>query len=472
MPRKKTVTPPTPTTPTGETGLRQSGGLIREEFHAKLQGSAAAKMYREMADNHPIIGAAIKSIETLMLQVKFRIDGGDARARKFIKECFEDKNAPTIEGTLQEALTVLVYGWCSLEKIYKVRKGGEGSEYNDGKIAWAEFAPRAQESLSRWELDVVNGKPLGWYQWRMNRGGETFLPMENLIHFKLRGYAGNPEGKSWLRNAYVPYNYQKQIKIVEAIGIERRLDGLPVMEVPPEVMHPNASSALAAIRSDMETMVQRIRMDQYAGLVLPSELDTQGKPTGYKFRLLSTSSAFGNQADVAIGRYNQEIALSLLAQFLLLGTISVGSFALSSNKTELFAQSLSALLKGLLGPLNDEVKLLCEVNGFKKAPKIKHSPISKQSLGEVANYVTQLFGSASMLDPVTQAYLRDVADLPEGPPLQHVLPQLPNQGPQSAAANGARAAESERDNAMAVGAALNPEAEDEDDSEELDSNEQ
>jgi hypothetical protein len=426
-------------------------------------------MYREMADNHPIIGAAIKSIETLMLQVKFRVDGGNAKSRKFIKECFSDKNAPTIEGTLQEALTVLVYGWCSLEKIYKVRKGGESSKYDDGKIGWAEFAPRAQESLGRWDLDSDTGKPNGWYQWRSNRGGEVFLPMDRLMHFKLRGYAGNPEGKSWLRNAYVPYNFQKQIKMVEAIGIERRLDGLPVMEVPPEVMHPNANSALAAIRSDMETMVQRIRMDQYAGLVLPAELDSQGKPTGYKFKLLSTSSQFGNQADVAISRYNQEIALSLLAQFLLLGTSSVGSFALSSNKTELFAQSLSALLKMLLEVVNDEVALLCEANGLKDAPKIKNSPISKQALGDVANYVTQLFGSARMLDAETQAYLRDVADLPEAEPLTGALPELPGQPPQSAAAQGARAhGAAQREQAMETGQVLNPEPPpSEDDSEDI-----
>ncbi len=41
----------------GVTGVKTQGGRLYEEFLKDLQGEKGQKIYREMADNHPIIGA-------------------------------------------------------------------------------------------------------------------------------------------------------------------------------------------------------------------------------------------------------------------------------------------------------------------------------------------------------------------------------------------------------------------------------
>ena len=72
-----------PRTITGElgtSGLRQSGGFIWEEFLAKLQGQGGAKIYREMMDNDPVIGAFLFAIGMLVRSAEFTVQPVDDSA--------------------------------------------------------------------------------------------------------------------------------------------------------------------------------------------------------------------------------------------------------------------------------------------------------------------------------------------------------------------------------------------------------
>ncbi len=74
-------------------------------------------------------------------------------------------------------------------------------------------------------------------------------------------------------------------------------------------------------------MVKSIRRDEYEGLVLPH---------GFEFELVSTGGARQFDTNAIINRYDAKIAMTVLADFIMLGHQKVGSFALSSDKTELF----------------------------------------------------------------------------------------------------------------------------------------
>ena len=74
-------------------------------------------------------------------------------------------------------------------------------------------------------------------------------------------------------------------------------------------------------------MVKSIRRDEYEGLVLPH---------GFEFELVSTGGARQFDTNAIINRYDTKIAMTVLADFIMLGHQKVGSFALSSDKTELF----------------------------------------------------------------------------------------------------------------------------------------
>jgi hypothetical protein len=50
--------------PTGASGLKRSNGIIYEEFLTELIGQRANKIYKEMTDNDPVIGAMLFAVDS------------------------------------------------------------------------------------------------------------------------------------------------------------------------------------------------------------------------------------------------------------------------------------------------------------------------------------------------------------------------------------------------------------------------
>jgi len=57
----------------GTTGLKVYAGIVQEEFLPALKGTKAVKVYREMRDNDPTVGAVMFAIEMLMRQVEWKV---------------------------------------------------------------------------------------------------------------------------------------------------------------------------------------------------------------------------------------------------------------------------------------------------------------------------------------------------------------------------------------------------------------
>ena len=58
----------------GVTGVKRTGGVITDEFINKLRGRQGALLWREMADNDPVVGALMFAIQRLILQIDWRVD--------------------------------------------------------------------------------------------------------------------------------------------------------------------------------------------------------------------------------------------------------------------------------------------------------------------------------------------------------------------------------------------------------------
>ena len=58
----------------GATGLKQYSGYINEEFLPELKGRQGTRVYREMSDNDPIIGAILFAIEMLIRNAGGRVE--------------------------------------------------------------------------------------------------------------------------------------------------------------------------------------------------------------------------------------------------------------------------------------------------------------------------------------------------------------------------------------------------------------
>ena len=416
----------------GGTGLKQASGIVFEEWHRKLQGIRGVRTFREMADNSAIIGAILYTMVSLIKQIPRTTkpakedDETSARAKQHLDECFDDMSH-TVDDWLEEILSMITFGWSNFETVYKIRRGDSPkkefhSRFNDGLVGWRKFVIKPQDSLTRWELDEEDGGIRG--MWVVtDQGEEKFLPITKSALFRIKAHKNNPEGKSLLRNAFLNWYYAKHLTEVEAIGIERDIAGLPKMEVPPDIMAPDADPAKVSLRNDYEELVTNVRRDELEGLVVPSEEITlaDGTPvkTGYRFSLVSTGGSRSVDVGAAIVRHEQRMAMSVLMEWLLLGMDKVGSFSLASSKTEIFASALKAIVNSIQAVINRFVipglfKFMQSTFPEGTWPTLEFGDIETPDLAALSTFVSTLT-TAGILSPDAgiERHLRRVGGLPE-----------------------------------------------------------
>jgi hypothetical protein len=407
----------------GTTGLRRSGGFITEEFLNQLRGRRGLLVYREMADNDPVIGSILYAIEKVTLRLDWRIDPyDDSDAAKeiaeFVDQCLEDMS-DSFDQTLASILSMLIYGFSFHEIVYKVRGGDvddpkRKSKYKDGKIGWRKFPIRAQETLNNWMMDPEGGIQ-GFRQIDPTGGGFREIPIEKGLLFRTTVNKNNPEGRSLLRNCFRPWYYKRRIEEIEAIGIERDLAGLPVAKVPPEYLSSGASAAQQAVLAEITSIVQNIKRNEQEGVIFPKMYDENNNEM-FSLELLSSGGTRQFDTDKVISRYDQRISMSVLTDFILLGHERVGSFSLGSQKMDLWTMSIDAIAKSIAEVFNQyAIPRLIKLNSMNSElmPYLTYGQVSSVDLGELADYVQKLTAAGVLMpDENLEAYLREQASLP------------------------------------------------------------
>ena len=391
----------------GTTGLRQYGGRIDEEFLNSLRGRRAVQVYREMRDNDPLIGAIVLITNRLINQVDWEVnpaDDSDAARKEadFVQECLEDMSM-TFSETITEMLSMVTYGWSYHEIVYRKRLEKQGSKFNDGRYGWKKMPVRSQDTLDQWEFDEESGSIKGMWQNPINTvlGHRVYIPIERALLFRTFATKGNPEGRSAFRNAYRPWFFKKRIEEIEAIGIDRDLAGLPVMYLPPDFMAEDAPPWKQAIFRESQNIVANIRRDEQEGLVMPFVTDESGNQM-MKLELLSAGGTRQFDTSAIIERWDRRIAMTVLADFILLGHENVGSFALSSDKTNLFSITLDAILKDIRDVFNNfAIPRLMKINGVKPAlmPKLAYGDVEDYSIQDVMGFVSELINAGVPIFP-------------------------------------------------------------------------
>lgn len=409
----------------GITGLQHSGGVVTEEFHAKLSGDQQLLIYAEMEANDPIVGGILKSIDLLLRQVKWGVKAytdapEDQAIAQFVEECMNDMSV-SWHDNISEILSMLPYGWSYHELIYKMRRGKDQddprlrSNYDDGRIGWRKMEIRAQNTRDKWEFEEDEGGITGMWQIAPPDYKRKFIPIEKALLFRPNTHKANPEGKSILRNAYRPWVMKKRFEEIEGIGIERDLAGLPIAYVDPKILKADASQEDRAILAAIVKIVKNLRRDEQEGVVWPRAYDERGNLL-YDLQLLSSSGNRQFDVGIIVDRYDRRIAQSVLADFIMLGHESVGSFALSSSKTRLFAVALGAWLDSITSVFNiHAIPRLLELNGITTdgMPEIVHDDLEIPDLNEVADFMQKLAGVGILFDDdETERHLRRVAKLP------------------------------------------------------------
>ena len=318
-----------------------------------------------------------------------------------------------------------MYGYSYHEIVYKRRQGftKDGrtrSKFSDGRIGWRKLPTRAQDTIDRWDLDETGGIK-GAYQNDPNsrKKGVVYLPIEKCLLFRTTSKLNNPQGRSVLRNAFIPWYYKRRIQEIEAIGIERDLAGLPVALVPPQLLSNAATSEERAALDAIKQIVRNVKRDEQEGIVFPLAYDPETGNPAYDLKLLSTGGRRQFDTDAIIARYDQRIAMTVLADFLLLGHEKVGTQALSVSKVDLFIRSLDAFLSEIAEVMNQHaIPRLMRLNGVDEAlsPTLTWSTPKSVDLGSIGSFITSLAQAGAPLfpDENLEGYLRGVAGLPVG----------------------------------------------------------
>jgi hypothetical protein len=377
----------------GKTGIRRFTGRVYEEFLTSLRGLQGIRIYREMADNDDVVGASLYAMERIAAQTSWIVEPYDSsneckRDAEFLEECRSDMEHSWSDFIL-EANSCLTYGWSLLEEVYKLRKGDNvdkriNSKYNDGLVGWRKFSRRMQSTLYVWDFED-NGDVRGMIQNPPPEYIFRYVPMDKALHFRTKIEGNNPEGRSILRNAYKAYYFKKSIQILEAIGVERDLVGIPVLQ-PPEawdITAPTNKSLLEFARK----LLANLRRDEQEGVFLPP---------GWVLTLLSIGNSRKQfDVDKIINRYDKRIAITMLAQFIMLGMDRVGSFALSKNQGDLFNIAVQSYINRMADTINkDAIPRLFRLNPTlgrgNKLPKIIPSNVAAPNLTELAAYINAL----------------------------------------------------------------------------------
>ena len=404
----------------GRVGQRRYGGNFYEEFLPRLRGKQGIQTYYEMSENDDVVGAILFAIEMLVRQCDWNVEPGgptakDKEAAEFVKNCMDDMKETWID-TISEILSFLTYGWSFHEIVYKRRMGKTKdvrtrSKYSDGLIGWQKLPIRAQETLYQWEYDNEDNL-LGMTQMPPPDFGMFTIPMEKALLFRTKSRKNNPEGRSILRNAYRPWYFKRRIQEIEGIGIERDLAGLPVLYGPEGLdLWDDAIPGNADIRAGLETLVRYIRRDEMEGVVLPH---------GYKLELLGSSGTRQFDTNITINRYDTRIAMTAMADFIILGHDQTGSWALSSDKTKLFAVAIGAFLDIICETFNSQgIPSLIDINGQHFAritdyPKMTHGDIEDVDITKAAAFIKDMTGIGVLVpDDGLEDYIRRMGHLPK-----------------------------------------------------------
>jgi hypothetical protein len=405
----------------GAMGLEHYSGLINEEWLHQLKGTNGLRVYREMAENDPIVAAVLYAIEMLLRPVTWTVEGdeADAEAIEFLNSLFGDMSH-TPSDFISEWMATPVFGWSLFELCYKSRAGeqitpGESSQYTDNRIGIRKLAIRHPQTLERWVFDDAGGIQ-GMTQRAAPKWNHVTIPIEKSLLFRTMMRKGNPEGQSLLRRSFVPWFRKKKLEGIEAIGIERNMAGFPLLYYPAEWQDDAAYSSQLA---EVKKIVQRVKADDQAGLALPAIFDADGNRL-LEFSLVATSGKTGADISPIIERYDRRIAMTILADVILIGHEAVGSFALADSKTNLFTVGLGALLDDIGSVLSRHlIPRILRLNGIKvkKLLEFKHSDLETVDLTALGDYITKLANAGAPLFPSEnqelERHLYRVAGLPE-----------------------------------------------------------
>lgn len=395
--------PPRATRPLGKSGTNIYKGWISYEDYARdLQGRLAVEAYDVMRKSDPVVGAILKVVKDPIISANWDIepasdDPRDIAIAKHTKYEFFDRKLDYYD-IMREGFSFLEFGHFVAEKIYDTSATYQGKPY----IGFSEIASRKQRTILKWEMD--NGQQ-GITQ-LTPYGGMVDIPRSKMLYVVNNQEGENYYGVSMLRTCYKPWKIKDGLEIMQAVALENMGMGIPYIKK----LTANGQTVDETELANAREKIRQQRANEEGYWEFPDTIevgfiDMKGHTT----------------KDIApeLKRLDEQITLSALAQFLLLGqTGGGGSRAVSQDHSRLFVKALVAVARTWQmafqrDVINDFVDLNYSnlPNGY---PKLVFSTISDEDVPETSTAVATLLQAGGLTPGLElENRLRRMLNLPE-----------------------------------------------------------
>lgn len=405
----------TPAAPTHEIGyagqVTPAAGFwsstMDEEETPELRWPASNLVYDRMRRQDSQVRSVLKAVTLPILSARWQIERNGARdevvdlvstdLRLPVKGDDVDVPLPRARDRfswlehLELALLHLAFGHMFFEQVYRIDESGPVPRARLRKLA-----PRMPRTISAVHV-APDGGLAGIDQ--MHRAGQVGGPQAQIPVSRLVAYVNDREGANWvgtslLRPAYKNWLLKDRLLRVQAQTIDRNGMGVPLYE---------GAEGETSLDKGQE-IATSWRSGNAAGAAVPH---------GAKMRLVGVEGHVV-EADPAIRYHDEQIARTVLAHFLNLGT-KTGSYALGSTLSDFFTMSLQGTAERIAGVANQHVvEDLVDINfgEDEPAPRIVLEPIGSQQ-DATAQAIAQLVASGALTsDPRLEQALRTAYGLP------------------------------------------------------------
>lgn len=411
-----------PTETKGRPGFSIFGGYIVEnEKSAVLTDRERYRTYSDIIANTSIVAASLRYFLGIIANAEWQFKPSEAdtdgefaaMARRVI---IEDPETAW-HRVVRRAAMFRFYGFSIQE--WTVRRAP------DGIITYADIAPRAQRTIERWRT-TVSGKVLGVFQTDPQTNQDIYLEREKLVYVVDDTLNDSPQGLGVFRHLVSPAKRLARYEQLEGFGFETDLRGVPVGRAPyaalrkavdsGDISQADAASAISAV----ETFIRKHLKNPELGLVLDSAvyttIDDAATPSQtplFGMDLLTASSSGLPDIAKGIERVNCEIARIMGTENLLLGSSSVGSHALSKDKSQQFTLGVNGTLKELADSFERDLRdPIWAMNGWpdEMKPTMQPESVAFKDIEEITSALRDMAQAGATLAPDDEA-INDVRGL-------------------------------------------------------------
>lgn len=293
------------------------------EHIVELQGRQGSLNYRKMSKQDGTVGMLLRAHKNPIRSCKWTLtenddaDETEKLAREILNKCIFGGKTLDFHTLLGQILTMLEYGYSAFEIYYTV------FPFENNNYLVPILEQRMQTSIE----DI-------WPQRNTIRqitieDGVKEFSMDDIVFFVLNQQGEDFRGESILRNAWVNWKDKSFAKAQKMMGLQRHAVGIPSMKIPAgtKITDPNYLAATVLLKS----------FTQHEDAYMITE-------DGWDFEVITTNFN-AEQVQKAIDAENTEMALSVLAQFVLLGTQGKGgAYALSRDQSDFFLDGIQHVI--------------------------------------------------------------------------------------------------------------------------------